>query len=141
MQGPCDERSEQRFCEQNQVKEPIYSWTPTIAPSGIDYYGHDVIPEWSNSVLITTLKSGYGLDGQRLLQAKLDHSGKRVQEMNEFLTNSFGRLRDVMVAPDGRIFICTSNQESNQNAQQVVQAVDDRIIEIRATDKIKLPAL
>lgn len=141
VQGLCDERSEQRFCESHHVKEPIYSWTPTIGPSGIDYYGQDVIPEWKNSLLITTLKSGDGLDGQRLLQAKLDATGARVLEMNDFLTYSFGRLRDVLVAPDGRIFICTSNQESNQNAREIVQEVDDRIIEIRATEKVKQPVL
>ena len=141
VQGFCDERSEQRFCEREQVKEPIHSWTPTVAPSGIDYYGHNEIPEWTNSLLITTLKSGDGLDGQRLLQAKLDYTGKRVEEINEFLTYSFGRLRDVMVTPDGRIFICTSNQESNQNAQKIVQSVDDRIIEIRTIEKIKDPVL
>ncbi len=133
VQGMCDERSERRFCDRNQIVEPLIAWTPTIAPSGIDYYGHSSIPEWRNSLLVTTLKSGPGSEGQRLLQAKLDNRGESILEVNEFLTFSFGRLRDVLVAPDGRVFICTSNQESNQNANEIVQVVDDRIIELRVS--------
>ncbi len=61
----------------------------------------------------------------------LSSDGTKVEEVNSFLTFSFGRLRDVMVAPDGRIFICTSNQETNQNASDIVQEVDDRIIQLQ----------
>ncbi len=132
VQGPCDERSEQRFCEQNQVVEPMKTWTPTIGPAGIDYYGSTAIPEWTHSLLVTTLKSGRGEVGQRLVRCALNADGTEIVHTEDFLTYSFGRLRDVLAAPDGRIFLCTSNQESNQNAREVVQAVDDRIIELRA---------
>ena len=131
VQGLCNERSEKRFCERYQVHEPIHHWTPTVGPAGIDYFGHTSIPEWKNSILVTTLKSGDGAEGQRLLQMGLSTDGTTVEEVNSFLTFSFGRLRDVMVAPDGRIFICTSNQETNQNASDIVQEVDDRIIQLR----------
>ncbi len=140
VQGFCDDWSERRFCERKGVIEPIYSWTPTIGPAGIAYYDHSAIPEWQNSLLITTLKSGYGTEGQRLLQARLSADGKEILQIKDYLTFSFGRLRDVMVAPDGSVFICTSNQESNQNALEVVQEADDRIIRLSIYVPGDLPA-
>ncbi len=132
VQGICDGWSEERFCENYNVVEPIYSWTPTIGPTGIEYFDHPSIPEWRHSLLVATLKSGNGSEGQRLLVAHLSPEGDAVQSVDEYLTYSFGRLRDVMMAPDGRVFIATSNQESNQNALEIVQDHDDRIIELRA---------
>ncbi len=137
VQGQCEGWFDENFCRRNNVKEPIYTWTPTIGPSGICYYGHTAIPEWTNSLLVATLKSGDGIEGQRLLQVRLSDDGAEVEHVNSFLTYSFGRLRDVMAAPDGRIFICTSNRETNQNAQDVVQETDDRIIQLA----IKQPSL
>ena len=41
VRGFCNLPNEQTFCGANNVVEPIVAWTPTIAPSGIDYYTHD----------------------------------------------------------------------------------------------------
>ena len=38
------------FCDSVTVSEPMYTWTPTIAPAGLDYYDHPAIPEWRNNL-------------------------------------------------------------------------------------------
>jgi aldose sugar dehydrogenase len=100
--GFCD-GSETAFCNANNVKEPIKAWTPTLAVSGIDYYNHDLIPQWKNSILVATLKN------QRIYQLKLNGDGSAVTEINEYLTNTYGRLRDFCISPDGKVFVSTSN--------------------------------
>ncbi len=56
VHGICNTNAEQTFCSENNIKEPIYSWTPTLAVCGIDFYNSDTIPQWKNSLLLATLK-------------------------------------------------------------------------------------
>lgn len=112
VQGFCDQSGEQGFCQSNNVKEPLTAWTPTIATCGIDYYNHDLIPQWKNSLLMATLKNS------RLYQLKLDDSFSSITTTNEYFTSKYGRMRDVCISPAGKVYICTSN------------GGNDRIIEV-----------
>lgn len=112
VKGDCDSE-EQEFCTAHHVIEPLFKWTPTIAPSGMEYYSKDEIPQWKNSLLVCTLKD------ERLIQLKLDTAGTSVVSSKEYFVNEFGRLRDACVSPDGKVYICTSNGKGG-----------DKIIEI-----------
>jgi len=108
VKGFCNEPSEADFCKANNVKEPIKAWTPTIAVSGMDFYNSDLIPQWKNSLLVATLKNN------RLMQLKLNAAHTAVAATTEFLTNEYGRLRDICVSPGGKVYICTSNGENDK---------------------------
>jgi len=112
VQGFCNESAEQSFCTANNIKEPIEAWTPTIAPGGLDFYNHDLIPQWKNSLLLATLKNS------RLYQLKLNDAGTEITSTNEYFNNKYGRMRDICISPAGKVYICTSNGSN------------DRIIEI-----------
>lgn len=103
VKGFCNESAEQAFCSTNNVKEPIKAWTPTLAVSGMDFYNSNLIPQWKNSLLLATLKNS------RLMQLKLNDTHTSVTETNEFFANEYGRMRDVCISPDGKVYICTSN--------------------------------
>lgn len=103
VNGPCDQPQEQSFCDENNVAQPIHSWTPTIAPSGMEFYSSDTIPQWKNSILLAVLK------GSVLLQLKLSTDGSRIEGVNEFLKGQYGRLRDVCISPDGKVYVATDN--------------------------------
>jgi aldose sugar dehydrogenase len=111
VRGKCD-ASEQSFCNENNVVEPLINWTPTIAACGLDYYNNDLIPQWKNSLLLCTLK------GSRLLQLKLNSGNTAIENSTEFFADQYGRLRDVCLSPDGRVFICTSN---GANGDKIVE--------------------
>lgn len=111
--GFCNETAEQSFCTANNVKEPVKAWTPTIATAGLDYYNHDLIPQWKNSLLLATLKDA------RIYQMKLDNSFTTVTATSEYFTGKYGRMRDLCISGTGKVYICTSNGGNN-----------DRIIEI-----------
>lgn len=121
VKGFCDEDSEMNFCETYNVREPIAAWTPTLAVAGLNYYDKELMPEFSNSLLLTTLKAS------RLVQLKLNEQGDEVTEEKQYYVNVYGRLRDICISPDGRIFIATSNKDGRGNPAEQ----DDRIIEIK----------
>lgn len=110
--GFCNTSSEQSFCSANNVREPIQAWTPTIAPSGLDYYDKDQIPQWKNSLLLAVLKNS------RLIQLKLNTARTGIDSTFEFYVNKYGRMRDVCISPEGKVYVCTDNGN------------DDKIVEI-----------
>jgi aldose sugar dehydrogenase len=128
--GFCDLPDEQIFCNNNNVKEPLKVWTPTIAPCGMDIYNSDVIPEWKNSLLLTTLKER----DLRVLQ--LSTNGLAILNENIFYDydKGMGRLRDVCVSPDGDVYVCTSNRDDNGTKFNppvgLPKIDDDRIVRI-----------
>ena len=107
VKGKC-EASEETFCFDNNVVEPVVSWTPTIAVSGIDYYNNDLLPQWKNSLLVCTLKD------ETLYQLELNDSGSEIVKSTKFFNGEFGRLRDVCSAPNGKVYLCTSNGDGDQ---------------------------
>ncbi|GEO03730.1 L-sorbosone dehydrogenase [Adhaeribacter aerolatus] len=121
--GKCNLPHEKEFCATHPVIEPLMAWTPTVATAGIDYYNATAIPEWQNSILVTTLKE----TDFRVL--KLNKAGDTVVAEHIYLDQEFGRLRDVCVSPDGDIYISTSNRDWNP-ASGFPQANDDRIIRL-----------
>lgn len=121
VQGFCNTPSEMNFCNMNDVVEPLAAWTPTLAVSGIDYFDHESIPEWQNSVLMCNLKA------RDLRLLRLNETGDEVIEEVVYLDEVYGRFRDICIAPDGRIFLSTSNQD----AYGTPTAGDDKIIQLQ----------
>ncbi|MRX46588.1 PQQ-dependent sugar dehydrogenase [Pedobacter puniceum] len=117
------------FAQANNTKEPVKSWTPVIAPAGIAYYGSASIPEWNNSLLLTTLK------GQSLRVLKLNEEGKAIVSEEIFFENYYGRLRDVCVDANGVIYISTSNKDWKPQVDFPLPG-DDKILKISISDKV-----
>ena len=104
VEGYCNTPSEIAFCTDSNVVEPLITWTPTIAPSDLTHYGYSAIPEWQDKYLMTVLKD------KQLIAIKTNIAEDSVTSYDTYLTNEFGRLRDICVAPDGRIFLATNGQ-------------------------------
>lgn len=117
VEGSCDLPAEATFCAANNVREPLTTWTPTIAPAGLSYYDHPAIPGWRGSLLLAVLKSS------KLTQLTLDAAGLTIPTRTDYLTG-FGRLRAVCVSPQGRVYVGTSNRDGRGNPT----ATDDRIL-------------
>lgn len=113
VQGYCNSPSEETVCSTTEITEPIKAWSPTIAACGLDYYNHDLIPQWKGSLLLVALKDA------RLYQMKLGDDLASITQTNEYFTRKYGRMRDVCVSPQGKVYICTSNGGN-----------DDKIIEV-----------
>jgi aldose sugar dehydrogenase len=110
VNGFVDPGAETNFATGRNIVEPLMAWTPTVATSDIAWYGSSLIPQWRNKFLMTTLKD------QRLIAITLSADGLRATRQESFFDRQFGRLRDVLVAPDGRVFLAT-----NSNPQRIVE--------------------
>ncbi|PWK22527.1 glucose/arabinose dehydrogenase [Maribacter polysiphoniae] len=134
--GYCNEPYENSFCKDSIIVEPIKAWTPTIAPSGIAYYGSKTIPEWTNSILVGSLK------GTSLRVLKLSVDGTSVEGETIAFNRQFGRIRDVISAPNGDVYLCTSNKDWHPRANpgfysdtKLPMRNDDKIIRIHQAGK------
>jgi glucose/arabinose dehydrogenase len=78
------------------MESPIVQWTPTIAPSGIAFYTGTRFPAWRNDLFVTALA------GEALRRLETD-GDKVVHE--EVIFKGFGRVRDVIVGPDGLLYV------------------------------------
>lgn len=105
VEGYCDKENEMTFCDSVTVSEPIYIWTPTIAPAGLDFYDHPAIPEWKNNLMLATLK------GRALWLFELDETGEKIVKERIYLQKQFGRLRDLCVSSTGEVYMITSNSD------------------------------
>ena len=123
VHGFCDNDTgnERTFCQSNNVVEPLAAWTPTIAPAGADIYVADLIPEWKGSLLFVSLR------GAALYRLVLAPDGQSVTSRETMFEGQFGRLRDVLVAPDGAVYLATSNRDGRGSPS----SDDDRILRIR----------
>lgn len=128
VEGFCDEH-EMQFCEENNIKEPFaqYYETRTAALCGIDFYDinssePNFIPEFNNSLIMTSLK-----DSRLYVLPVIDGSAG---EDEIIIDKSYGRLRDVCISPDGRVFFATSNRDGRIGGD-FPKALDDRIVELK----------
>jgi glucose/arabinose dehydrogenase len=82
------------------MEQPLFYWDPSIAPGAIAVYRGKMFPEWDGDFLVTALKF------KLLSRLDRDASGKIVERERMF-DGDFGRLRDIIVAPDGALLITT----------------------------------
>lgn len=108
VQGFCNTTAEQGFCAVNNVAEPLFAWTPTIATAGISYYNSDYIPQWKNSLLLVSLKAS------KLTQLSLNPAGDKITGAKDFLVSEFGRLRAICQSPDGKVYLASSNGNNDK---------------------------
>ena len=123
VHGLCDNDvgNERTFCQANNVVEPLATWTPTIAPAGADIYVADLIPQWKGSLLFASLGA------RAMFRLTLSADGQSVTARETLYQGQFGRLRDVLVGPDGSVYLATSNRDGRGNPS----SDDDRILRIR----------
>ncbi|MDP9392940.1 MAG: PQQ-dependent sugar dehydrogenase [Actinomycetota bacterium] len=105
VEGEADDDGDTRFTD------PQVVWDPSEAsPSGIAVAG--------DGVYVAALRGG------RLWQVPLD--GTRTGTPRDFFAGRYGRLRTVAVAPDGALWLVTSNTDGRGE----VRKGDDRILRV-----------
>ncbi|MEX2574052.1 MAG: PQQ-dependent sugar dehydrogenase [Balneolaceae bacterium] len=111
VQGYCDSEVERNYCRDSLIVEPMQAFTPVIAPAGINFYNHNAIPEWKNSLLLTSLRI------QTLRVLHLNESGDEINDIGIYFQQYFGRLRDLAIGPDGTVYLAASNTDWYKDAR------------------------
>jgi glucose/arabinose dehydrogenase len=101
--------------------DPIATFFPTseASPSGVEILKGGAIPQWEGDFFMAALR------GQRLYRLDLDESGA-VVDQEELLQGEAGRLRHIAQAPDGSLWVLTSNRDGRGNPIPD----DDRILRL-----------
>jgi len=84
--------------EKEGMQQPAWTWTPSIAPSGMTFVTGDIYPDWKGKIIVGSLKFAYlvalELDGDKVLS-------------QEILFPGIGRVRNVKQGADGYIYVAT----------------------------------
>ena len=85
------------------MEQPVYFWTPSIAPSGIHFYTGELFPEWKGDLFVAAMApiAGY--------LVRLEMDGERVVGEERLLTELNTRFRDVHTGPDGALYVLTKD--------------------------------
>jgi glucose/arabinose dehydrogenase len=89
--------------EQDGMEQPIYFWTPDIAPAGIGFYDGRLFPAWQGSLFVSALA------GKALVRLVLKDD--RVIAEERLLTELNARIRGVSEGPDGALYVMTDGNE------------------------------
>jgi glucose/arabinose dehydrogenase len=100
-------------CDAKQFEKPVACFNPAIAPAGMAFAASDMLG-YQNAALVATLKA------QHLRLVDLATG----TESN--ILTGFGRIRDVIEAPDGSLYITTSNRDG----RAIASAGDDKILRV-----------
>jgi glucose/arabinose dehydrogenase len=95
---------------QDGMEQPVYFWTPDIAPAGIAFYTGALFPAWRGDLFVS------GLAGKALVRLVLKDD--RVIAEERLLTELGARIRGVNQGPDGALYVLTDG-----NAGKIVRLV------------------
>jgi glucose/arabinose dehydrogenase len=85
------------------MQQPVYFWTPSVAPSGMTFYSGRLFPAWQGNLFVATLA------GKHVSRLVLE--GDRVVGEERLLTALDTRMRDVRQGPDGALYVMTDGPE------------------------------
>jgi glucose/arabinose dehydrogenase len=88
----------------SEMVAPALTFRTAVPPAGAAIYRGSAIPEWRGSLLVGTLRSEHL---HRVVLTGEDPAGQVRHEV--YLQGQFGRLRDVIMSPDGDLYLTTSN--------------------------------
>ena len=81
------------------MEQPVYFWTPDIAPGGITFYSGKLFPAWQGNLFVAALAAKH--------LVRLVLQGERVIGEERLLTELDTRIRDVREGPDGALYVLT----------------------------------
>ena len=84
--------------EKEGMEQPIHYWTPSIAPCGMTFLTGDKYKKWRNNLFVGSLRFQY-LERVVINGHAVTHTEKLLQ--------GIGRVRNVVIGPDGLIYVAT----------------------------------
>jgi aldose sugar dehydrogenase len=91
-------------------EQPVYFWTPDIAPAGIAFYDGPRFPAWRGNLFVSALA------GKALIRLVIKDT--RVVAEERLLTDLNARIRGVAQGPDGALYVMTDG-----NAGRILRLV------------------
>lgn len=91
------------YTELPGMEQPLHYWVPSIAPSGMAWYGGERFPEWRGDLFIGAL-----VDKE---VRRLDMENGEVRAEEALFSELGARIRDVYSADDGYLYLLTDSEQ------------------------------
>ncbi len=91
------------FTEAKGMEQPLLYWVPSIAPSGMAWYGGDRFPQWQGDLFIGAL-----VDRE---VRRVDLENGKVVGQESLFTELGSRIREVRVGRDGFLYLLTDGAD------------------------------
>ena len=91
------------FTAKDGLEQPVYFWTPSIAPSGLLFYTGDLFPHWKGNIFVGAQA------GKHLIRLVMQDG--RVAAEEALLADRCRRIRDVRQGPEGALYVLTEEQD------------------------------
>ncbi len=92
------------------MEQPIYFWTPSVAPSGMTFYTGNLFPEWKGDLFIATMSP---LFGRKIVRLVLKETPEGIRVAGEEFLLEGTRFRDVKQGPDGALYVVSDVRPSS----------------------------
>ena len=122
LEGFCNTRQEEAYCAADDVVEPLHSWSPTVGIASVEGVRWGCCRGGDGDLLVVSLR------GESLYHVSLSNDGRSATSSETVVQSDYGRLRDVLVGPDGEIYLATSNRDGRGSPT----SDDDRILRLTA---------
>jgi glucose/arabinose dehydrogenase len=100
-------------CNAQKFEKPILCFNPAIAPAGITFASSERLG-YKGEILLASLR------GEQLRAIDLQSNTQKT------VLTGYGRIRDVIEAPDGSLYVTTSNRDG----RAIPERGDDKILKI-----------
>ena len=87
------------------MKQPLYYWDPSIAPSGLTIYNGKAFPNWHGNLFVGSLKLQF--------LARLQIEKGAVKSEERLFIKKFGRIRDIKQGPRGYLYFITDSNPAS----------------------------
>lgn len=88
--------------EKAGMAQPVHTWVPSIAPSGMTFYDGGAFPAWKGDLFVGSLKFG--------VLVRLTLQGDEIVAEERMLDDAYGRIRAVAEGPDGLLWLLTDER-------------------------------
>lgn len=85
------------------LREPLYSWDHTVAPTGLTFYHGREFPQWKGNLIVPGLSKG------NLWRLMIENN--QVVAAEELFVNDRARLRKAVLSPDGQLYLLTDEED------------------------------
>jgi glucose/arabinose dehydrogenase len=85
--------------------DPVYQWTPVIAPSGMMFYTGEAFQEWQGDLFVGGLKAT-ALVRLEIERGKVTHEERLLEDLQM-------RIRDVVQGPEGALYLLTDENNGS----------------------------
>ncbi len=92
------------------IEQPQVLWSPSIAPSGMNFYNGDKFPAWKGNLFVASARRGE-VDRTGGLERVVFNDSFGDVRRETLLTELHQRIRQVVQGPDGNLYVLTDGDE------------------------------